>query len=107
MNSGARRRSEHQPRGPDERAVPRPDVGEIDEQEVDRSEVLGARRKVFEAIAVETHDWGGGAGIDGARNTNHVLRLAAPAVLRPEQQRWTNLERRKRTRDVNELTRHA
>ena len=80
---GARARADGEHGGPDEGVVARADVLQVDDEQVEAGEVLGARGQLLEALAVEAADRGAER-VARVRHADHVLRLAAVAVLGPE-----------------------
>ena len=102
-----RRRAQRQRHRPDVRVVAAADVLQIDDQHVDALQLHRRRRQRLERLAVEAGDRNARARVAPVVDADHVLRLAAHAVLGPEQPRRPHARRDQPIDDVDQIARDA
>jgi len=99
----ARRGAERQRHRPDVRVVAAADVLEIDDEDVQAFEIGGRRRQRFERLTVQAGHRDAGARIAVIVDADHVLRLAAHAVLGSEQARGPDAGGDQPIHDVDQI----
>jgi hypothetical protein len=82
---GGRGRLQAEQHGRLEGVVPRPDVRQVDDKQVQTPEYVGTRAQAVDRFAVQADDRAAIARVKDVRDADEVLGLAAEAVLRAEQ----------------------
>ena len=103
----ARSRLHRQHHRPDVRVVAAADVLEIDDQHVDPRQIRRRRRQRLERLAVEADDRDPRAAIVVVVDADHVLRLAAHAVLGPVEPHRPHPDFNEAIDDVGQVGRDA
>jgi hypothetical protein len=103
----ARRGAQRERHRPDVRVVAAPDVLQIDDEHVDPFQLRRRRRQRLERLAVEARHRNPGARVAAVGDADHVLRLAAHAVLGPEQARRPHPRGDQTVDDVDQVARDA
>ncbi len=106
-HAGAKRRLHRQHHRPDVRVVAAADVLQIDHQHVDATEIGRRRRQRLERLAVQADHRDPGAAVLIVVDADHVLRLPAHAVLRPEEPHRPDADLDEAVDDVGQVGRDA